>query len=308
MEPPPPPEAAASPDRQWRGQSHGGGLGTALVRAVARRGGRDLCYIFLLFPAMWFTVTDHKARRAVVDYWRRQRPDQPRWRAEQRVLFHFWRFACGLADRLLMTVPGAVTWTTTGLDRMVEAMNHPRGCIILSAHVGSFELSARWLAGLGPIRPGQSELPRFNLVMLDAEDPRVRAELAKTMGKRPYGVIDLADPTAAALAIASALNRGETCCMLGDRNAGGTAGTLAVPFLGGIARFPTGPFIAAAATGALVVPSFCCRSGWATWHCEADEPWVIDLGPRRQRKELLQQFVARWAARVESQVRRHPWD
>ncbi|GDY12433.1 hypothetical protein LBMAG53_13110 [Planctomycetota bacterium] len=309
MESSPPPAVASEPDRQWRGRSHGGGFGTALVRQVARWGGRDLCYVFLLFPALWFSVADRRARSAVIDYWRRMRPEQPRWRAALRVPFHFWRFACGLADRLLASVPRAVIRTTDGFEQMIEAMRHPRGCIILSAHVGSFELSARWMARFGSAQATASAaMPRFNLVMMDAEDPRVQAELAKTMGDRPYAVIDLRDPTTAALAVASALNRGETCCMLGDRTAGDASATVAVPFLGGIARFPTGPFIAAAATGAVIVPAFCCRAGWARWHCQADAPWTIDLGPRSQRRERLRHEVARWAARVEAQVRAHPWD
>lgn len=96
--------------------------------------------------------------------------------------------------------------------------------------------------------------------------------------------------------------------MLGDRTAGDALATVAVPFLGGTARFPTGPFIAAAVTGAVIVPAFCCRAGWARWHCQADAPWTIDLGPRAQRRERLHDAVARWAARVEAQVRAHPWD
>ena len=290
--------------RAWSGRSHGGNaagnLGTALIAAGVRWGGRDLGYLLVAFPAVWLWLRDGRARQANIAYWQRLQPQWGRPRCAWRSLRHFWGFARTLADRLLQSLaPASLTFVELNIAAMEDAMRHPRGCILLSAHVGSFELSARWLAQ----RP---TAPPINVVMLDAEDPRVQQQLAKSMGARPYAVIDLRDAWGAALAIAAALGRGETCCMLGDRTAGDPAATCAVEFLGGTAHFPHGPFIAAATTGALIVPTFCCRSGWATWTCEADAPWSIDLGPRQGRRERLQAVVQRWADRLAQQVRRHP--
>jgi predicted LPLAT superfamily acyltransferase len=286
--------------RPWTGTSRGGGLGTALVGAFARWGGRDLCYLGVIPPALWFWWRDAAARRAITSYWRRLRPDESAWRRTLRVPWHFWTFARSLADRLIIAhAPGSLRYERIGLDIMQQAMAHPQGCILLSAHLGSFELAARWLVS-------HAERP-INLVLLDGEDPRVQAHLRRHMGERPYRVIDLRDPTAAALAIVAALGQGETCCMLGDRSAGGDDGLVAVDFLGGTVRFPIGPFVAAALTGALIVPTFCVRSGWRTWLCRADAPWRIEAGPRRERQERLRAAVQCWADRLAAEVRRHPW-
>ena len=272
----------------------------AVISALARWGGRDVCYVLLALPSLWIWVGDGRARRANIAYWRRMRPAWSAWRCTLRSWVHFWGFARTLVDRLFQGFASTrVAFTQVNITGMEVAMRHPRGCILLSAHIGSFELSARWLSQ----RPTAA---RINLVMLDAEDPRVQRQLAKSMGQRPYGVIDLRDPLGASLEIAAALGRGETCCMLGDRTAGDQAATCAVNFLGGTAHLPTGPFIAAAITGALIVPTFCCRTGWATWTCEADEPWQIDLGPRSGRRDRLQAVVQRWADRLAVQVSRHP--
>lgn len=288
------------PASAWHGRSRGGRWGTALVAAFARWGGRDLCYLLLIPPACWFWLRDRRARQAITDYWQRQRPQWSWLRLKIRTLIHFWDFARTLADRLLLAyAPGSLRFIHRDVERMEDAMRHPRGCILLSAHIGSFELSARMLTR----RPNA---PRINLVMLDAEDPRVQEQLARAMGERPYGVIDLRDPMSAALAIASALSHGETCCLLGDRTAGDQSATVEVSVLGHRTRLPTGPFIAAAATGALVVPTFCCRTGWRTWTCEADAPWTIDLGPRTGRTQQVQAIVQRWADRLSDQARRHP--
>jgi predicted LPLAT superfamily acyltransferase len=283
----------------WDGRSRGGRFGTAAVAWFIRLGGRDVCYLLLTVPALWFWLTDGPARRAITSYWIRLR-GLPPWRARLYALLHFWHFARGLADRMIATVqPQALHFDQLGIEGMLHAMEHPQGCILLSAHIGSFELAARWLAN------GHGRA--LQVCMLDAEDPRVREQLRRTLGSRPYGVIELRDPASAALAITAALRRGETCCLLGDRTAGSTDGTRPVRFLNGTIRLPIGPFIAAAVTGALVVPTFCVRRGWRTWRCAADPAWVIDLGPRQGREERLQAVLDRWAERLEFEVRQHPW-
>lgn len=291
-----------SPARAWSGRSRGGKLGTALVALVARWGGRDLCYLFVLFPALWFAWRDAPSRRAILAYWRALQPRRPRCWIASRIPWHFWTFARGLADRFLDALsPGCIHYRNVGMEQLSRALADGRGAILLSAHLGSFALAARWLS------QQVWNLPRLQVVMLDAEDPQVRSQLQRSMGDQAFGIIDLADPTAAGLAIAAALGRGEICCMLGDRSAGAAAGMRRLPFLGRSMAFPTGPFIAAAASGAPIVVTFCIRSSWATWTCAADAPWRIDLGPRRQRQARLEAVMLRWSRRLELEVRRHPY-
>ncbi|MBA3708056.1 MAG: hypothetical protein H0W83_04435 [Planctomycetes bacterium] len=285
--------------RRWRGRSHGGGLGHALVHAFARYGGLRLCYALLIPPTCWFFVRDAAARRATVRFWRRVRPDLGRWGHLVMTWRHFFSFARNLADRFLVGVdPGCLSWENRGQQRMEAAMRHPQGCILLSAHLGNWELAGRWLT--------RHEHGTVNIVMLLDEDPEVREQLTSAMGDHPFGIIDLRDPFGASLEIAAALHRGETCCMLGDRTAGSDRNAVAVPFLGEPARFPTGPFIAAAVTGALIVPIFSVKSGIDTYFIEADEPFTLSFSSRATRQAELTAAVARWAKLLERVVRRHP--
>lgn len=291
------------PEQAWTGRSRGGGTGTAFACWFLRRGARDVCYVLLWFPALWFWLRDRTARRAIASYWRRIDPRITFVGSRLRALRHLWEFARMLADRLLVIhQPAALRLTTEGLEHLVAGQSRGKGCILLSAHVGSFELAARLL-----IRERQAHL---NLVMLDAEDPRVQAQLRQAMGERPYRVIDLRDPTGAALEIVAALQRDEICCMLGDRVLPGSTGpssSVAVPFLGGTVHLPSGPFLAAATTGATIIPTFCVRRGWATWRCVARAPFTVELGVRSERQERLRAVVADWAALLEREVRESPW-
>lgn len=288
-----------SADRAWSGRSHGGSFGHRLVALVARLGGIHLCYLFVLPPTLWLFIRLHERRRAAMRYWQHLRPDLGRWGCAFMAVRQFWSFARMLADRFLVyAAPGALSHVSLGYEVLRTGMAHPRGCVMLSAHLGNWELSGRFVTDykLGPI----------NLVMLQAEDPAVAAQVQAALGTKGITIIDLVDPFSASLAIAAALNRGETCGMLGDRTAGSADHTVAVPFCGAPARFPTGPFLAAAATGARIVPTFMLKTGWRSYTTIAFGPWPAPSGPRAQRRHQVVAAVARWARLVEALVRRHP--
>ena len=291
--------AGTGPDRPWSGRSQGGGFGHRLVYWFARLGGVHLCYFLLIPPTLWYFWRLADRRRVICRYWQRLRPGLGRWGCLFMAARHFWSFARILADRFLVGVsPGSIRWRSLGDQALLAGLAHREGCVLLSAHLGNWELSSRWLEHY-PVRA-------LNVVMLMGEDPRIAAELARAMGAAPFAVIDVADPFGASLAIAAALRRGETCCMLGDRTAGTGDHTIAAPLLGGLARFPTGPFIAAAATGAVVMPTYCVKCGWRDYALFADEPWTVRFADRAGRQAELERAVARWARSLERMVRRYP--
>lgn len=291
--------APAGGRKAWSGRSRGGGAGHALVHAFARLGGPVFCYAMVLPPALWFFATDARARRISMAWWGRVRPSLGRWGRTFMAAWHFHAFARTLADRFLAgAAPTSIRFINRGARELKRGMRHPQGCILLSAHVGAWELAGRWLT----IYPGA----RIHIVMLKAEDPAVQEQVDRAMGDHPFTIIDLRDPFAASLAIAAALRAGDTVCMLGDRSAGDDRNSIAVPFLGAPARFPTGPFLAAAATGAVIVPTFTMKVGLTTYVCEADEPWTVRFSSRAARARELRDAVARWAERLERVVRQHP--
>lgn len=287
------------PAKKWSGRSHGGSLGHRAVHLVARLAGPTACYLFVLVPTVVLFVRLHERRRICERYWARMRPDLGRWGRTFMAFRQFWSFARVLADRFLFTAAaGQLTHRSLGYDTLKSGANHPQGCVMISAHVGNWELSGRFLDSY--------QFGKAHLVMLQAEDPAVAAQVRAALDAQRLGIIDLKDPFAASLEIAAALRRGETCCMLGDRTAGSDAGTVSVPFCGGRARFPIGPFIAAATTGAVMVPTFCLKVGWTRYATFAPTIWPLSLGSRRERQQQLTAAVARWARLLETVVRRYP--
>jgi len=286
-------------NKGWSGRSHGGSFGHRLVHLVARLGGPTLCYLFIIPPTIVLFLRLHERRRICMRYWQRLRPGLGRWGQTFMAFRHFYSFARLLADRFLISAaPGALQHRSLGFETLKRGAAHPQGCVMISAHLGNWELSGRFLDSY--------RLGTAHLVMLQAEDPAVADQVRAAIGTQGLGIIDLKDPFAASLEIAAALRRGEICAMLADRTVGSDDGTVRVPFCGGIARFPSGPFIAASVTGAVVVPTFCVKSGWTSYATFAPTVWPIALGNRRERQQQLAAVVARWARCLEAMVRRYP--
>ncbi len=292
-------DADATRGTAWTGRSYGGGLGTRIVTVVARLGPIPL-YLFALGPALWILLRDRRARMASLEWWDRVRPGAPGRRGQLVAAgLHFWSFARTLCDRLLVyRRPAAIACRHTGAPAMLGAMRSGDGCILLSAHLGNWEMAGRWLTRYG-------DLP-ITIAMRVGEDPKVRRELERVMGDHPLRIVDLGDGIGVGLAIAAALGRGETCCLLGDRDAG-SGDVEHARFLGRPAPFPRGPFLAAAATGAWVVPCFALRTGSGRYTMHADPPFRIAERPDAGRRKAVHRALRTWVGRLEAVARRHPY-
>jgi predicted LPLAT superfamily acyltransferase len=215
------------------------------------------------------------------------------------VLRHFASFGRILCDRLLAARrPTDFTFSYRNEGVLRDASGSGRGCILLAAHLGNWELSGLRLKKLAR--------GLVHLVMVRGDDPAVQKVVDSYMRGDGISVIDPRDPLGASLAIHAALGRGETVCMLGDRIFGAQP-VARTTFLGAPATFPLGPFHAAAIAQVPILVCFLVKVGSCHYRLEVDDPWHITLPPRGpERRRALQAAVDRWAARLERQVRRFP--
>jgi predicted LPLAT superfamily acyltransferase len=295
-EPPSPPAG-----QRWSGRSRGGlwlfkGC-VALLPYVGSRGAWLISYAI----AFCFALAGGRGQFGMVAYWRRLRPH-----AGFPVLLllayrQFVSFGRILCDRMLVYLrPERFHIAVEGVTRLRELRAAGQGCILLSAHCGNWELSSFWLhrlaAGLGTVHV---VMVRDDLQFVQQfVDQRMRGAFTK--------VIDPRDGLGAALAINAALKAGDVVCMLGDRVLGQQP-ALAVDFLGAPARFPIGPFQAAALTGAPILVGFLNKTGMRDYLVHVDSPWYVRLPDKRsERPAALRRAVQRWAKRLELQVRRYP--
>ncbi len=293
----------------WASQPERGGAGaTRAALWLALRGGRVAAPALVWLGTGWFLMVSGVARRASRDYLRRAL-GRPVGLAE--VARHFHSFARAVLDRVLLLGgrDAGFTVRTEGLDHVLGVIAAGRGCILLGAHLGSFEV-LRHVARQAPV-PVWALMYRRNGGALTALLDR----LAPSLRDR---VLEVGD-TSSMIRARECVERGEIVGILADRapdavRAGAPPETPAaghrmvrVPFLGGAAAFPSGPFVLASTLGAPVVLFHAVRTG--------DRQYVVRFEPfadrvalaRGSRQADLRAVVARYAAALEAACRAHPY-
>lgn len=283
--------------KSWTGHSRGGafmlGACASLIPLVGWRG----VWLLSIPLAVPYLLFDHHLRRVLVRFWRRVEPEASHGRLLARTFAHIIHWGRSHCDRMLF-YQDRFAFSIRGMDILRQYVRHGHGAILLSAHVGNWEVStarANWFTR-----------GRVHMVRVDEERPLARWIIERFQGERFPTTIDPRDPVGASVAISRALAEGDVVCMLGDRQLGHQL-AVRVPFLGGMATFSAGPILAAAIAGVPLVVCFMRKVGHTRYLLEVDEPWWISLPRKRtDRRQALAEWVARWAQRLEAQVRKDP--
>ncbi|MBV8916033.1 MAG: hypothetical protein JOZ05_23715 [Acetobacteraceae bacterium] len=279
----------------WAAQPERGSLWLShLAVLLARRGGWTVGRILTIPATAWFLVTSRRARAASREYLGRVLGRPVGWR---EVTGHFDHFACAVLDRVMLLCGHEAGYDieTEGLEGLLDVVREGRGCILLGAHLGSFEV-LRTLSRESPVkvwalmyRRNAGGLTR----LLDQLAPGLRAQ-----------VLEIGD-TASMIQAKECVERGEIVGILADRSPPGHRNVPA-PFLGGVAEFPSGPWVLAAALAAPVFLFHAVRTGRRRYRAVI-EPFAERVLLRRETRAAdLRFYVGRYAAALERACRAHP--
>ena len=244
---------------------------------------------------LWFLLSSAPARAASADYLRRVLARPARLADIAR---HFHSFACAVLDRVLLLAgrTDGFEIRTQGLDAVLATLAEGRGCILLGAHLGSFEV-LRAVARHAPV-PVWALMYRRNAGALTALLDR----LAPCLHDR---VIEIGD-TASMIRARECVDRGEIVGILADRAPAGHR-MVTVPFLGEGAAFPSGPFVLASTLGAPVILFHAVRTARGRYDV-VFQPFADRIALRRAARQAdLRDVMARYAAAIEAACRAHPY-
>ena len=251
----------------------------------------------LLWPAaLWYLLTARPAGAASRAYLTRAlgRPA-----AAADVLRHFHSFASVTLDRIFLLTGrlGGYRIEDHGLHLLTETLAKGRGCILLGAHLGSFE-ALRTLSHRSPV-PVRMLMYKRNdgalTRLLDALSPGLRDS-----------VIEIGTPESM-LRVREAVAAGGVVGILADR-APADQKMVQVTFLGATARLPTGPMIVASVLGAPVLLCWAVRTGPCAYRITI-EPFADEVRlARATRQADLQGWVARYAARLAEACQAAPFN
>jgi predicted LPLAT superfamily acyltransferase len=263
-----------------------------LVRTAGWHAGQALLYPITLY----FYLSSPAARVVSRDYLARVLPRAP-GRAD--IIRHFFTFACVLLDRIFFLGgrTGAYVLDSQGVEALTEILAERRGCVLLGAHLGSFDM----LRAFGRNSPVVVNPVMFRQPggvfsrLIEALDPELAAR-----------VIDIAQP-GAILRVQECIERGEIVGFLGDRFPDRQA-HVTLTFLGGTAVFPTGPLVLASMLRAPVVLFYGVRTGPRRYHVQF-QPFADRIDLRRaSRAEDVRGWVQAYADALAAACREHPYN
>jgi predicted LPLAT superfamily acyltransferase len=252
----------------------------------------------LLFPiAVYFFLSSPVQRAAIRHFLRRSLGREP----SPRDLFRpFFVFSATLLDRLFLLDGKRRGYDlhVVGLDLLNERIARGQGCILLGAHLGSFD-AMRAVADTGCPVEVVALMHQNNAV-------NVASFFAEWGPRQAAAVIPLGQPDAM-LRAKECLERGGLVGILADRTPG-TGKVIKVPFMGKAASFPLGPHILAGVLGAPVMIAFGVWTGPRRYEVHFQpfaERVVLD---RRGRQAALEAVTGDYAARIERIARDFPYN
>lgn len=297
----PDPAPAGKRRQRWRGRTLGGAtLFKACVAALPLAGARGAWVIAWIIAAA-FVLVGGRSQFGMLAWWRRLRPRAGtlvHWMLAYRQFASFGRIMC---DRFLVWQrPQDYDITLVGLHSMREFRRRRQGCIMISAHLGNWELSSFWLHTIA------EDVGKVHVVMVRDDVEFVQQFVDQRLRGDFTSVIDPRDGMGASLAINAALSQGDVVCMLADRVFGDQP-AVEVTFMGGTVRLPIGPFHTAMMTGAPILVGFLVKTGMRRYLVQVDDPWWVRMPAKRsERPAVIQAAAQRWAKRLELQARRYP--
>lgn len=212
-----------------------------------------------------------------------------------RVFLAFaWNFTDAARYNELHTM---VDWEFEGIEHLRALAKSDDGAIILTAHMGNYDLGSYLFA--------ENIGRKITVVRVPEVDPeseeysRTRREYVSESLKVRYN--QAADRLA--LELVDTLRSGEVVAIQGDRVLEGLASTPSTLF-GRSCRLPTGPFVLAMTTRVPIYPLFVSRVGMRRYRIMTHPPIHVER-TSRDRDHDIAGAVETWRAILENVIREH---
>lgn len=211
----------------------------------------------------------------------------------------FWNYAWTITDTMrFRELRIAPDWQFEGYEHFARMESSPSGAILLTAHMGSYDLGAHLFT--------ESSSRKVVMIRAPEVDPTTR-QFEEDLQDRTVGeglrVGFNTQSSDLAFELLGAIRDGEIIAIQGDRVTPGIASIEATLF-GRRALFPSGPFALAMAARAALYPMFVVRTGRRRYTLIAHEPIELER-LSRNREDDIRRGVERWRGALEATIASH---
>ncbi|HLW36528.1 MAG TPA: lysophospholipid acyltransferase family protein [Chthoniobacterales bacterium] len=264
---------------------------------------RTVAYVPAIFhwPLIWlgaivFFFVAAPARKALLRNLKLIRPQSWRIANYLRVIRVFANFGWSLTDTAAYRILKArFRYEFEGM-RFLDQLASAKGGIVLTAHMGSYDLAAALFA--------QKFHRVVRMVRAPESDARSAEHVDLALQQASAGAVQVGysdDGTALAFELLKALRAGEIISIQGDRIVG-TVGRENVDLFDRKIPLPNGPFVLSLVSEAAIFPIFIVRTGYRKYKIVAREPIVCANG-NASRDETVTEAMQRWAGALQEITR-----
>lgn len=267
---------------KWDGKSKGTVLGYQIFVFLIKKLGVRTAYGLLVFVAFYFFV-GYPSNFKSIYYYLRQRQGYTAWQSFWKVYGTYFVFGQSLIDKIAISagLRDKFTYEFDGIETLKETLAQNKGGILISAHVGNFEIASRFFADI--------DLHfQINLVTADQEHSAIKDYLESIGEKQSLKWITIKEDMSHVFEIHAALAKNELICFTGDRYVEGMK-TLSAELLGKEADFPAGPFMLASRLGAPIIFVYVMKEGRQKYHLYARQAQAVK---HRDAQSVLQAYTA----------------
>ena len=221
--------------KQWDGRSKGTVLGYKIFVNIMKKLGIKAAYSVLIFVAFYYFSTAFSSNKSIYYYFKNLLK-YSNLKSFFSIYKSYYTFGQVLIDKIAINagLRNKYTYEFDGIDLLRNLLSQKKGGILISAHVGNFEVAEHFFADI-------DFDCQINLVTSDLERSVIKEYLESISIKSTVKFIVIKEDLSHIFEINNALSQNELICFTGDRYFEGNK-TLKENLLGKEAIFPAGPF------------------------------------------------------------------
>ena len=277
---------------EWSGKTDGQPWMQRSLIAMFRVLPLWLLYGVMALVVPFYMLFNKKGYQAMYHFFR-ERMGYGRWKSFWSVYANHFRFGQIILDRFGVYAGKKYRFWTEGQELMDELETHPEGFVLLSSHVGNYEIAGYSL---------KPKSKKFNALIFAGETATVMENRQRILSQNNMSMIPVKEDLSHLFALNAALDNGEMVSMPADRIFGSQK-SVECQFFGAKANFPLGAFAMAVQKEVPVLAVFVMKEGMKKYHAYVKE---IACDRQASRREQMAQLAQSFAAQLEDIVRRYP--
>lgn len=235
------------PDHQeWKGNTSGTAwMHNTLIRLFKRIDLRWVYVFMAVFVIPFYLLFSHKGYLAIYHYFR-HRHGLGVWKSFRMTYLNHYRFGQIILDRFAVYAGQKFHFELDGNEEFLRLLREDDGFVILSCHVGNYELAGYTFQSVGKT---------YNALVFSGEAAAVMENRSRLLGENNIRMIPVKDDMSHVFEINNALSEGDIVSIPGDR-VFGSPRTVESELLGSKVQLPYGPYALAAQRNVPVIAIF----------------------------------------------------